>query len=264
MVRHGAYSFRFDASTLVKNISISWRAKMNRGFTPLRTLPRVKRMATEYDASEFVDREFEAAQRTFRGTTTAAPPDGLRAPTRDEVDGKVGDLQHRLAELKRAQTELERERGALEETRRRQTEFTTGREEVIHNLTRGIGLLEESEFAARRDAEQMARTLGELREALGKVQAINDQVWTKDDFQVELTRANTTIESARMEWNGARLKWPILSGEKFEQAIAKDKPAPPTALAEKSFFALCRIGFALTWPLALGLVALIAVLLLRR
>lgn len=221
-------------------------------------------MATEFDASEFVDREFEAAQRSFRAApATTAPADGGRAPTREEVDGKVGDLHQKLAELKRAQTELERERAALEETRRRQTEFTTGREEIIHNLTRGVALLEESEFAARRDAEQMARTLGELREALGKVQAINDAAWTKDDFQLELTRANTAIESARMEWNGARLKWPILSGEKFAQAVAAEKPAP-TTLAEKSFLELCRLGFALTWPLALGIFVLVLVLLLRH
>ena len=220
-------------------------------------------MATEFDASEFVDREFETAQRSFRGAATATSPadESGRAPTREEVEAKAGDLQARLAELKRAQTELERERGALEETRRRQTEFTTGREEIIHNLTRGIALLEESEFAARRDAEQMARTLGELRESLGKVQAVNEATWTKDDFQLQLTRANTAIESARMEWNGARLKWPVLSGEKFAQAAEKEKPAP-TPLAEKSFLELCRLGFALTWPIAGGLVLLILVLAL--
>ena len=234
-------------------------------FAPRDTLFKVARMATQTDASEFVDREFEAAQRSFRSGTamTAHTDDAGRAPTREEVDTKVGDLHSRLAELKRAQTELERERGALEETRRRQTEFTTGREEVIHNLTRGIELLAESEFAARRDAEQMARTLGEMRESLAKVQSVNDQAWTKDDFQLELTRANTAIESARMEWNSARLKWPVLSGEKFERAIEKEKPAP-TGFADKSFLELCRIGIALTWPLVLGLAALIVVLLLRR
>ena len=221
-------------------------------------------MATEFDASEFVDREFETAQRSFRGTAvTGSTDDAGRAPTREEVDSKVGDLQSRLAELKRAQTELERERGALEETRRRQTEFMTGREEIIHNLTRGIALLEESEFAARRDAEQMARTLGELRESLGKVQAVNEQTWTKDDFQLQLTRANTAIESARMEWIGARLKWPVLSGEKFQQAAEKDKPAP-TPLAEKSFPELCRFGFALTWPVVVVGLAVLLVLLFKR
>ena len=223
-------------------------------------------MATGFDASEFVDREFEAAQNSFRGATamTAMPDDASRAPSREEVDSKVGDLQSKLAELKRAQTELERERASLEETRRRQTEFTTGRQEMIHGLTRGIGLLEEAEFAARRDAEQMARSLAEMREAANKVQAIDDQTWTRDNFQVELTRANTTIESARMEWNTSRLKWPVLSPENMEQAAAKDAAKQSTPLAERGFVALCRFGFALTWPIALALVALIVVLLLRR
>ena len=86
--------------------------------------------------------------------------DPLRAPTREEVDRKVVEAQQKLAELKRAQEDLERERAALEELRRRQTEFQTGRQEMIHNLTRGLGLLEEAEFNARRDAEQMVKTIG--------------------------------------------------------------------------------------------------------
>lgn len=191
------------------------------------------------------------------------PDDASRAPSREEVDSKVGDLQSKLSELKRAQTELERERASLEETRRRQTEFTTGRQEMIHSLTRGVGLLEEAEFAARRDAEQMARTLGELREALNKVQSINDQAWTKDDFQIELTRANTTIESARLEWHGAQIKWPLLSPENMKLTESAAAPKVPTPLAERSFMELCKFGFALTWPIALGLLALIVVHLIR-
>ena len=89
----------------------------------------------------------------------------------------------------------------------------TGRQEIIQQLTRGLGLLEEAEFAARRDAEQMVKTLGDFRAALAKVQAIHDETWTKENFQIELTRALTTVENARMEWNSARLKLPALAGE---------------------------------------------------
>jgi chromosome segregation ATPase len=222
-------------------------------------------MATGFDASEFVDREFDAAQSSFRGAaaTSTRPDDVNRAPTRDEVDSKVGDVQSKLAELKRAQTALEQERAALEETRRRQTEFTTGRQEVLHDLTRGIKLLEETEFAARRDAEQMARTLGELREVLNKVQSINDLAWTKDDFQIELTRANTTVESARMEWNTARLKWPVLSPENLAAVEAKETVKETVPLADRGFMELCLFGLALTWPVLAGIAALIVVLLLR-
>ena len=111
-------------------------------------------MAAEYDATEFVDTDFQAHQ-----SPAASLTDPLRAPTREEVDRKVVEAQQKLAELKRAQEDLERERATLEELRRRQTEFQNGRQEMIHHLTRGLGLLEEAEFNARRDAEQMVKTL---------------------------------------------------------------------------------------------------------
>ncbi len=174
------------------------------------------------------------------------------------MDSRVSEAQQKLAELKRAQEELERERATLEEVRRRQTEFQTGRQEMLQNLTRGLGLLEESEFSARRDAEQMAKSIAELRDALAKVQAINEEIWSKDNFNVELTRALTTLENARLEWNGARLKFGVLSGP--AAAPAGNVGAAPGAaaawFAPKSFLQLCKLGLAFTWPLAL--VALLA------
>src|SRR6266446_1593982 len=168
-------------------------------------------MSSDYDAAEFIDGDFQAHKSAF-AATPATPGETQRAPSREEVDSKVAETHQKLAELKRAQEELERERAALEETRRRQMEFQTGRQEMVHNLTRGLGLLEESEFNARRDAEQMAKALVDLRDALAKVEAIHEETWTKDNFTVELTRALTTLENARMEWNAARLKFPVLSG----------------------------------------------------
>jgi len=104
-------------------------------------------MASDYDATEFVDTDFQAQKSPYGAP---APNDPLRAPTRDEVDRKVVEAQQKLAELKRAQEDLERERATLEELRRRQTEFSTGRDEMTRQLTRGIGLLEEAEFSVMR------------------------------------------------------------------------------------------------------------------
>ncbi|HEY4414758.1 MAG TPA: hypothetical protein VGO57_03615 [Verrucomicrobiae bacterium] len=198
-------------------------------------------MAGEYDATEFIDTDF----------TTNKPATGAHAPSRDDVDRKVVEAQQKLVELKRAQEELERERAGLEEVRRRQNEFQTGRQEIAQNLTRGLGLLEEAEFTARRDAEQMVKTVGDFRAALNKVQTINDAAWTKENFQVELTRALTIIENARMEWNSARLKLPVLAGENKPATVAEpdSRPVAAPSLAELSFGQLCKIGLALTWPL---------------
>lgn len=220
-------------------------------------------MAAEFDASEFVDDDFRAARK---GAMAPAVPLEGRAPTREEVESKVGEMHNKLAELKRAQQELERERSALEEIRRRQTEFTTGRQEMLEYLTRGIGLLEEAEFAARRDAEQMAKTLVDFRDALGKIEAINEEAWARDNLTVELSRANTAIENARMEWNSARLKFPILDGA-LQPEAASAAPNPATAPAPfvqpRTYAEMCRMGLALTWPIALVGLAILIVLLLR-
>ncbi len=225
-------------------------------------------MATEYDAAEFVDTDFHSPQSPYATTATAVSgSNSFRAPSREEVDNRVVEAQQKLAELKRAQEELERERVALEEVRRRQTELQTGRQEMIQHLTRGLGLLEEAEFGARRDAEQMSKSIGELRDALGKVQAINEESWAKESFDIELTRALTTLENARMEWNTARLKFGVLSGSDSDRGSGAQNPtaAANPFFAPKSFFELCKLGLAFTWPLVLvallALGAMLAILL---
>ena len=238
--------------------------------------PYSRVMATEFDPSEFVDDDFHSGRATGGAAGAKAPAtlvftppavaDTSRAPSREELDARAGDMQNKLAELKRVQQELERERADLEETRRRQAEFTRGRQEMEQHLTRGVGLLEEAEFAARRDAEQMSKSLADLREALLKIQGIHEETWTKDNLNAELTRALTAVENARMEWNSARLKFPVLSG-----ATAPPTENPPAApaqslenvLQQKSYAELCKLGLALTWPIVLVAVAIFLVLLRR-
>jgi hypothetical protein len=221
-------------------------------------------MASKFDQSEFIDTDYESSKETLglgtvTTTTMSSQPShhSARPPSREEIEAKVTDAHTKLAELKRAQEQLERERAALEEARRRRAEFQQGREEMLTHLTRGVELLNEAEFAARRDAEQMARTLADMREALGKVDALREETWTQENWHAELTRALTTLENARMEWNSARLKWPVLDGKKVagdrpSGAIGANSASPLSALEGKSFMDLCQLGLALTWPVALA------------
>jgi hypothetical protein len=220
-------------------------------------------MPSDFDATEFVDDDFRKGPKGVQpASATGGEPLPARAPSREEVDGRVGEMQQKLAELKRVQEELERERAGLEETRRRQIEFQTGRKECIHNLHRAVGLLKEAEFASRRDTEQMARALADLSAALVKVEATNEQTWTKENFNAELSRSLAVVESARMEWISAKTKFPILSGQSadLKKTSAQETVAPSTGIQDMGLFQLCKIGLAMTWPLAL--VALIVGLLL--
>ncbi len=173
----------------------------------------------------------------------------------EELDLQVVDLQNRITDLNRVLQEVERERVQVEDSRRRFTEFQTGREEMRHELTRALGLLEEAEANTRRDAEQMARSITDMREAIDKVELLEDVETDADNWKVQLTRNLTTLENARMELNAARLRWPLLNGES-----ASDTPAPaargetaPTGFMPQpqSFGQWCLWGLALTWPLVL-------------
>ncbi|MCD6050256.1 MAG: hypothetical protein K0Q55_1659 [Verrucomicrobia bacterium] len=231
-------------------------------FTAARRVIKFSFMAAEFDGSDFVDTDFQSSQKAAQ-----ALPGTTRPPTREELQGQVSEADAKMANLRRAQEELERERAQLEESRRRLVEYHTGREEMTQHLTRGVALLEEAEFAARREAEQMAKTLGELRDAQIKVQALNHEHWTKEGYNVELTRALTTLENARMEWNSARLKWTVL-----DKALSSDDGSPNGGAAKvpnsmfptQNFNQLCRLGFALTWPIALVVLLGVLVLLFRK
>ena len=202
-----------------------------------------------FEGTDFEDTDY--------GQTRPAP--GGRAPSREELDAQLTGTQQQLAKLRETQEQLERARAALEEMRRRRTEFTRGLAAMRQQLTRGVGLLEKAELDARRQAEQLARTLDGLRAANGTLEPLSDKAWTDENWEQELTRALTVIENARMEFNGARLKWPVLDG-KTTPVTADEKSVNETAsLADLPLGRLLKLGLALTWPLAVA-VLLVGVL----
>ena len=186
--------------------------------------------------------------------------------SREEIETKMSEAQKRLADLKQAQEALELERSALEEARRRRIELEMGREEMLQHLTRGTALLEEGEFKARLEADQVAKSLAELREALTKIQAIREETWQPENWQAELTRALAAIENARMEWNRARLKHPQLNPGANSSSGTGQRDVMDLSWSKLPLAQLCRLGLALTWPLAVAaLLALgLAFLLLIR
>ena len=232
-------------------------------------------MGGDFDHSDFVDPDFDPNRRG-PVSPAASPAPAARAPatpkppSRSEMDDQVTAAQKALVELKQRQGELERERTQLEESRRRRIDFEQGREEMLAHLTRGVSLLDEQEQNHRRDAGQMARTLVDLRAALEKVSALNEQSWTVDNYQTELTRALTTLESARMEWNSAQIKWTVLAGPGAASRSSDPVELPaasPLFGSAKSPAELARLGLALTWPVAAAILVVgivIAAVLTRR
>ena len=209
-----------------------------------------------FDGPDLLEEDFPA---TAKGAT-------LVQEDREELDTQASSLQSKLADLNRAREKLEREKATVEESRRRFTEFQTGRDEMLHELTRSLGLLEEAQMNAQRDAEQMAFTMEDLRDALSKVDVLEEVDTHDEHWKVQLTRNLTTIENARMELNSARLKWTLLSGnldDEGDRFIAPTQGSTNSIAMPKSFGQLCLWGLALTWPVLLVGSAIVAILLLN-
>ncbi len=226
-------------------------------------------MPSKFDESDFVDRDIEVAQESadISNESDLAPVDNQHPPSQEELTERVSETQQRLVELKQMQEDLERERTEIEESRRRRSELSTGREEMVQNLTRGVGILEEAELSSGRKAEQLSRTVADLRAALDKINLIDEEDWTEENWSVELTKALTTIENSRMEWNSARLKWPLLDGESDPTSnITAESQLTHTenraGLDKLNFWQLSKLGLAFTWPLVFVGVAIIILLIL--
>ena len=222
-------------------------------------------MSSKLDESDFVDRDLEATKESGAPSPGADDSSADAPPSREELTSRVTETQQKLAELKRMQEEIERESNELQEARKRRIELTTGREEMVQHLTRGIGLLEEAELSSGRTAEQLAMTVSDLQGSLDKVTGIEEGEWTEENWSVELTRALTTIENARMEWNSARLKWPVLDGETdLRSAAGQPQVIERPGLEQHSFWQLSRLGLAFTWPLVVVGIAVVILLILLR
>lgn len=196
-----------------------------------------------FDASStLVEEDFPATQANSKPRTRE----------RAELELQVVGLQNRITELTSELSNVEHERIQVEESRRRLAEFEMGRGELLSELTRSLGLLGESEQSSRREAEQLSRSIGDLREALGKVESLVDIDSRRDEWKLELTRGLTTLENARMELNSARIKWPLIHNPESPAAASPaDVPLMANPLVPQSFGQLCVIGLAVTWPLLL-------------
>ena len=225
-------------------------------------------MSSKFDESDFVDRDLEVAQESaeISNEQGLSPAEAHHPPSQEELTERVSETQQRLMELKQMQEDLEQERTEIEESRRRRSELSTGREEMVQNLTRGVGIIEEAELSSGRTAEQLSRTVADLRTALDKINLIDEEGWTEENWSVELTKALTTIENSRMEWNAARLKWPLLDGESHSSNIAAEsQPSNQEnrpSLDQLNFWQLSKLGLAFTWPLVFVGVAIVILLIL--
>jgi septal ring factor EnvC (AmiA/AmiB activator) len=177
------------------------------------------------------------------GELLSAETEGTLTP--EQLADDVARTQEKLANLRREQDVLERQKRELEDLARRQGEFQNGREELIDKLTRGLAFLERQTSEGHRRVEQLEGATGNFRSHLSNLEAIVPTRWSQAEAGKELTRALGLLDIARNDYNQARGK---LLGPEVDGADASDD-AGGLGGAEQPFIYWLKAGLAFTLPL---------------
>src|SRR4029078_4207678 len=120
---------------------------------------------------------------------------------------------------------------------------------MTDKLTRAMVVLEREGYNAQSRLEQIRVARESFAQHLEFVEAIDPRNWDPADLHKELSRALSTVDDARTEYNEHRSRLQAASGGNGDQSL----PDTPSGLHEntegRSFSEWLQIGLAPTLPL---------------
>jgi DNA repair exonuclease SbcCD ATPase subunit len=176
----------------------------------------------------------------------------------EHIDSQVQKAQEQLLQLKRQQEQIEKQKRELEELSRRQEELERGRAEMTDMLTRSLVVLEREAYDSQNRLEQLRATRESFAQHLELIEAIDPKSWNPADLHKELSRALSTVESARTEYSQQRSRLHATSDAPTDEALPEGASNISEAGGGRSFWQWMQIGLALSLPLIIfGVIALL-------
>src|SRR5215475_4975062 len=180
------------------------------------------------------------------------------AASPEHLDSQVQKAQEQLLHLKRQQEQIEKQKRELEELSRRQDELEHGRAEMADKLTRSLVVLEREAYNAQSRLEQIRAAREGFGQHLELIEAIDPKNWNPSDLHKELSRALSTVDDARTEYNEHRSRLQAANGGNEDQSLPDTTPGVYENTDGRSFIEWLQIGLALTLPLIVfGIIAVV-------
>jgi len=165
---------------------------------------------------------------------------------KEELDRELQQRREQLLLLRRQQEELERQKGDLEDLRRKHDEYARGKTEMIEQLTRALVLIERDQVEAQRRVELCGATRQSFRDILDQLQTIHDDQWTSANVRVELSKALGAIENARAEFQRACARLECLSPKELAPVVTESDKAAA------EFRRYVKLGLAASLPVIIA------------
>src|SRR5260370_15063141 len=164
----------------------------------------------------------------------------------EHLDSQVQKAQEQLLDLKRQQEQIERQKREVEELSRRQAELETGRTEMADKLTRALVVLEREAYSAQNRLEQIRATRESFTQHLELIEGIDPRSWNPSDLHKELSRALSTVDDARTEYNGHRSRLQAADGGNDPSSLPHSTAGVYDTNDGRSFSEWLQIGLALS------------------
>lgn len=175
----------------------------------------------------------------------------------EHLDSQVQKAQEQLLQLKRQQEQIEKQKRELEELSRRQEELEHGRTEMADKLTRSLVVLEREAYNAQSRLEQIRAARESFGQHLELIEGIDPKSWNPSDLHKELSRALSTVDEARTEYNEQRSRLQAAAGTGGDASLPDAVTDAYESSDGRSFSQWFQIGVALTLPLIIfGAIAL--------
>ncbi|MBN2301025.1 MAG: hypothetical protein JXN60_00780 [Lentisphaerae bacterium] len=178
---------------------------------------------------------------------------GQMARQKEEMVGQMSHAASEIEELRLRQEMLERERSRLEETARKQRNYEDGRKEMREKIRQSITEIEKEEIQATRMAELLSIMTARLKDTLAELDAINEDSWTDENFNIELDKALVLVDDARKVHKKALARIEAASWHKTVSVNRSGVSTDESGLQyiRRGFGSWLYMGFAVSLPIML-------------
>ena len=167
----------------------------------------------------------------------------------EHLDNQVQKAQEQLLQLKRQQEQIEKQKRELEELSRKQEELERGRAEMSDKLTRALVVLEREAYDAQKRLEQLRAMRESFGQHLELIEGIDPKSWNPGDLHKELSRALSTVESARVEYTQQRSRLQATDDSEGGEALPEIESDSVSGIGGRSLGQWFQIGLAFSLPL---------------
>ena len=192
---------------------------------------------------------------------------GTDAKSLEDLSQELQIQQEKLLDLKRQQEEIERRKRELEELNKKRQELNVGQKTMKERLTRAIAILENAEYDARKEIEQIQITRQTFADHLATIETIDPNKWPAETMDDQLTKSLSQIDHAKAIYAQARVRIDALSGKDIDEANSDDSDDDNEENSEAygvSFGELVKRGFALSLPLIIALLVMALLIIAKK